>query len=95
MTDTRTEEFAAQLGANVERWKAGRAVPGADGWSPEATAWAAAAGMTSATDAQRMMLNHRASFALPLKAFIAQLVAGAEPLIGTRDDMLTPLAVSH
>jgi hypothetical protein len=61
-------------------------------WTPEAIAWAESVGMntTGATDERRMALNYRASFALPLKAFIAQKVEGAAPLIGTVDDNLLP-----
>jgi hypothetical protein len=61
-------------------------------WSPEAVAWADSVGMDveTASESQRMMLNHRAGFALPLKAFIAQRVAGAAPLIGTPDDNVLP-----
>jgi AAA domain-containing protein len=61
-------------------------------WTPEAAAWAQSVGMdtTGAAETQRMALNYRARFALPLKAFIAQGVEGAEPLIGTVDNNVLP-----
>jgi integrase len=45
---------------------------------------------TTAPENTRVALNYRAGFALPVKAFIAQPVEGAAPLIGTPDDNVLP-----